>query len=108
MKLIRFGAPGHEKPGVILNDKKYAVAFDGPTDYNENFFENDGLVSLSKIIDSNPEKLSELSTDIRLGPCVARPSKIICVGLNYLDHAKETNLGIPLEPIIFLSPLLPL
>jgi 2,4-diketo-3-deoxy-L-fuconate hydrolase len=102
MKLIRFGEPGQEKPGVIIADKKYALP--GFTaDYNEAFFAADGLKTLSDYIDNNNAALVELADDIRLGPPVARPSKIVCIGLNYADHAAEANLPLPTEPIIFLK-----
>jgi 2-keto-4-pentenoate hydratase/2-oxohepta-3-ene-1,7-dioic acid hydratase in catechol pathway len=101
MKLIRFGEAGKEKPGIILNDKWYDVsAF--VKDYDEAFFENEGLNNLKDKLSGNPE-LPEVSTDTRLGSVVARPSKIICIGLNYIDHAKETGAPIPEEPIIFFK-----
>jgi 2,4-didehydro-3-deoxy-L-rhamnonate hydrolase len=100
MKLIRFGAPGKEKPGVVINNKWLDVsAF--INDYNEDFFEQDGLAKLKTIITSN--ELPEINEKTRLGPPVARPSKIVCIGLNYAKHAKETNATIPAEPILFLK-----
>jgi 2,4-didehydro-3-deoxy-L-rhamnonate hydrolase len=102
MKLIRFGEVNKEKTGIILNDKYYDTSSFGE-DYNERFFESDGLNRLQKFIESNKEKLPGVSKDIRLGSPVARPSKIICIGLNYADHAKEANANIPVEPIIFLK-----
>jgi 2,4-didehydro-3-deoxy-L-rhamnonate hydrolase len=102
MKLIRFGEVNKEKTGIILNDKYYDTSSFGE-DYNERFFESDGLNRLQKFIESNKEKLPGVSKDIRLGSPVARPSKIICIGLNYADHAKEAKANIPVEPIIFLK-----
>ena len=84
MKLIRFGAEGQEKPGVIINDKRYDVS-GIVSDYNESFFENNGLETLKAALDTNPV-LPEVDENIRLGSPVARPSKIICIGLNYVDH----------------------
>ncbi|MDB5009626.1 MAG: hydrolase family protein [Mucilaginibacter sp.] len=102
MKLIRYGEPGKEKPGVILNEKKYALT--GFTeDYNEAFFETDGLKRLSNYVASHKDGLEELPGDIRLGAPFLRPSKIVCIGLNYADHAKESNLPLPAEPIIFFK-----
>lgn len=101
MKLIRFGTAGKEKPGVIINEKRYDVS-SIVSDYNESFFENDGLETLKKALQSNPV-LPEVDENIRLGPPVARPSKIICIGLNYVDHCRETNAPIPAEPIIFFK-----
>ncbi len=101
MKLIRFGEIGNEKPGIIIDDKRYDVS-SIVSDYNEAFFENNGLEKLKKSLDSNPV-LSEVDSSIRLGSPVARPSKIICIGLNYVDHCVETNAPIPTEPVIFFK-----
>jgi len=100
MKLIRFGEPGNEKIGVIVNDKKYDTSAFGE-DYNERFFETDGLKRLSDFVEDN--MLAEIPQDARLGSPLARPSKIICIGLNYVDHAKETNATPPTEPVIFMK-----
>ena len=100
MKLIRFGEPGKEKPGVIINDAWFDVS-EYITDYNEIFFENDGLSVLKTIISEKP--LKEISRDIRLGAPIARPSKIICIGLNYSDHATESKMQLPPEPVIFFK-----
>jgi len=102
MKLIRFGEAGQEKPGVIIDDKKYALP--GFTeDYNEHFFETNGLERLAKYVADNKNSLTEVAGGTRLGAPVGRPSKIICIGLNYVDHAKETNAAIPAEPIVFFK-----
>ena len=102
MKLIRYGQPGQEKPGVIINDKKYSLpGFNG--DYDEAFFGGEGLKRLNDYLSAHKNELRELAGDVRLGPPVARPSKIVCIGLNYADHAKETNAPIPKEPIIFFK-----
>ncbi len=102
MKLIRFGELNKEKPGVIINDEYYDVSSFGE-DYNEVFFETDGLQRLQKFIESNENQFPKVSKNIRLGGPVTRPSKIVCIGLNYADHAKETNAKIPSEPIIFFK-----
>jgi 2,4-didehydro-3-deoxy-L-rhamnonate hydrolase len=102
MKLIRFGEVDKEKTGIILSDEYYDTSSFGE-DYNEQFFEFDGLNRLQKFIESDKEKLPKVSKDIRLGSPVARPSKIICIGLNYADHAKEAKANIPAEPIIFFK-----
>ncbi|MEO5948748.1 MAG: fumarylacetoacetate hydrolase family protein [Chitinophagaceae bacterium] len=101
MKLIRFGEAGNEKPGIILNEKWFDVS-SLVKDYDEVFFENGGLDKLKEKLGSNPE-LPEVPAGTRLGSVVARPSKIICIGLNYIDHAKETGVAIPEEPIIFFK-----
>ncbi|UOE47574.1 fumarylacetoacetate hydrolase family protein [Mucilaginibacter sp. SMC90] len=100
MKLIRFGEIGKEKPGVILNDKKYDVSAFGE-DYTEQFFETNGLSRLADFIKDN--LLPEVAEDVRLGSPIARPSKLVCIGLNYADHAKETNAPLPPEPVIFMK-----
>lgn len=102
MKLIRYGQLGKEKTGIIIGDVRYDTSAFGE-DYNEQFFENDGLARLEKFVEENKGKLSVVSDDERLGSCIARPSKIVCIGLNYALHAKETNAPIPEEPIIFFK-----
>lgn len=101
MKLIRFGEIGKEKPGILIGDKRLDVS-SVADDYNESFFENNGLDKLSAAIIGN-NSFPEVSQNIRLGSPVARPSKIICIGLNYVDHCIETNAPIPQEPIIFFK-----
>ncbi|MEJ5961564.1 fumarylacetoacetate hydrolase family protein [Pedobacter immunditicola] len=102
MKLIRWGAAGQEKTGVVINDIWYDTsAFGG--DYDEAFFENNGLERLSQFVKANEGNLVEISSEERLGSPIARPSKIVCIGLNYADHAKETNAPLPPEPIIFMK-----
>ena len=100
MKLIRFGEAGNERPGVIIKGNWFDVS-DYIDDYDEEFFENDGLSLLNKVI--GEAELKTLSKDIRLGSPVARPSKIICIGLNYSDHAKESNMQLPAEPVVFFK-----
>lgn len=102
MKLIRFGQPGQEKPGVLINDKRYDVSGFIP-DYNETFFETDGLAKLKNIVNEHQDNLPSVSDDERLGSPVARPSKLLCIGLNYADHAKETGASLPPEPVLFMK-----
>lgn len=102
MKLIRYGQAGKEKTGVIINDLKYDTSAFGE-DYNEAFFENDGLNRLATFIEENKDNLSLVADSERLGSPVGRPSKIVCIGLNYAKHAKETNAPIPAEPILFFK-----
>jgi 2-keto-4-pentenoate hydratase/2-oxohepta-3-ene-1,7-dioic acid hydratase in catechol pathway len=100
MKLIRFGEPGKEKPGIINEDKWYdASAF--VKNYDEDFFANDGIEQLKNIVAEND--LPQIDANQRLGCPVYKPSKVICIGLNYAKHAKETNAPIPKEPIIFFK-----
>ena len=102
MKLFRFGEPGIEKPGVLWNDKKLDASSFGE-DYNESFFEQDGINRLRKWIEANHHQLQVVDDSLRLASCVQRPSKIICIGLNYSDHAKETGAALPQEPILFFK-----
>ena len=102
MKLFRFGEVGNEKPGIIIDNVKYDVS-QFVDDYNEYFFETGGVEKLSKLINEGENNLPEIPTDSRIASCVARPSKIVCIGLNFADHAKETGAEIPKEPIIFFK-----
>lgn len=103
MKLIRFGNLGQEKPGVVLPSGK-AIDLSGPfADYNEAFFEADGLARLEGWLRHNAHTARSVSSECRLGSPFARPSKIICVGLNYSDHALESGLKVPREPVIFFK-----
>src|SRR3954470_13303187 len=102
MKLIRYGELNKEKTGVVIDDVMYDTSSLGE-DYNEKFFETDGLKRLSQFIESNKSKLQRITDGARLGSPVARPSKIVCIGLNYADHAKESGAKLPSEPIIFLK-----
>lgn len=102
MKLIRFGETGKEKPGVIFNNILRDVS-DYFEDYNEAFFESGELKSLQSLLEKGAGQFPEISADSRMGSPVARPSKIVCIGLNFYDHAVETNAPIPQEPIIFFK-----
>lgn len=102
MKLIRWINGNKTSTGIIIDDEYFDTSSFGE-DYNEQFFENDGLDRLQKFLESGKAQLPKLSKDIRLASPVARPSKIVCIGLNYADHAKETNAQIPKEPIIFFK-----
>jgi 2,4-didehydro-3-deoxy-L-rhamnonate hydrolase len=101
MKLLRFGEPGSEKPGVLVNNEILDISSFGE-DIGEKFFETDGIRRLSDWLKKNPT-LPKVSKTTRLGSPFTRPSKIICVGLNYSDHAKETGAELPKEPILFFK-----
>ena len=103
MKLLRFGAPGKEKPGLLLASGKMIDVSSFVQDYNENFFENNGIKELSTWLITNESKCPEVSAGVRLGACIARPSKIICIGLNYAKHAAEGGMEVPKEPILFFK-----
>src|SRR5579862_4371849 len=89
MKLIRFGAPGQEAPGVLWNDGTVFAA--------------GGLLNLRAWLDSNASTAPRVAESVRLGPPVCRPSKIVCIGLNYRDHATETKADPPKEPVLFFK-----
>lgn len=103
MKLIRFGKAGQEQPGVQLEDgRRLAVTAFGQ-DYNEAFFGGDGIERLRNWLKENQDKCPEISPEERLGAPLVRPSKIVCIGLNYSDHAAESNMQVPAEPIVFFK-----
>ncbi|UKJ05872.1 fumarylacetoacetate hydrolase family protein [Solitalea lacus] len=102
MKLIRFGEAGKEKTGVFINDKYYDTSAFGE-DYNEQFFETDGVNRLAEFIKLNDGNLPVIGANERLGSPIGRPSKIVCIGLNYVDHAKETGATPPKEPVVFMK-----
>ncbi|HTM36642.1 MAG TPA: fumarylacetoacetate hydrolase family protein [Terriglobales bacterium] len=103
MKLIRFGDPGKERPGLLLNDGTRVDASAFGSDYNESFFASDGLNRLRDWATKNAASAPRVSSETRLGPPICRPSKIVCIGLNFRDHAAETGAKIPLEPVIFFK-----
>lgn len=102
MKLIRFGEPGREKPGIYLNEAYYDVS-GFIKDYDEAFFENGGLPHLAWMVDQYRQQLPRIPEGARLGCPVARPSKLICIGLNYSEHATESNMTLPSEPVVFFK-----
>jgi len=103
MKLIRHGAFGSEKPGILTADGRRIDASAHFVDFNEAFFASGGVAMLNDWqADGCPGGI-EISADVRLGPPVARPSKIVCVGQNYLAHAQEFGEPIPKEPALFMK-----
>lgn len=102
MKLFRYGNRGKERPGAFVNGEMMDVFAFGE-DYTEQFFETNGLQRLRAFIHANPRLLKPVPEGVRLGAPVCRPSKLICIGLNYVDHATETNLPIPEEPVVFFK-----
>jgi 2-keto-4-pentenoate hydratase/2-oxohepta-3-ene-1,7-dioic acid hydratase in catechol pathway len=103
MKLFRFGPAGHEKPGVILEDGTRVDCSGFDADWNEEFFGNDGVRKLRTWLAGNLVRCPRVDKFARSGPCIARPSKIVCIGLNFVDHARETKAKIPEEPVIFFK-----
>lgn len=102
MKLIRFGELNEEKPGICIKDNNFDVS-DFVSDYNPEFFANDGIQQLKRNVEQYQTILPIVPVGTRIGCPVVNPSKIVCIGLNYADHARETGAAIPAEPIIFLK-----
>ena len=103
MRLIRFGAVDKEKPGVLLANGKRLDVSAFCNDFDEAFFGNNGIEKLQIWLDKNQENCPIVSNDVRLGPPLMRPSKIVCVGLNYAKHAAESGMNIPDEPVLFFK-----
>ncbi len=104
MKLIRFGEPGAEKPGVLLDDQTRLDASTFVSDYDEEFFGSGGLARLrQRLMNGHVSTRRRVSPQERLGPPIRRPSKIVCVGLNYRDHAAESGMQLPSEPVLFFK-----
>ncbi len=103
MKLIRFGNEGNEKPGLELEDGSWVDVSGFGEDYDENFFGTGGIDRLASWLETNMKSCPGVSKDMRLGPPMTRPSKIVCVGLNYAQHAAESGMAIPKEPVLFFK-----
>ncbi len=103
MKLIRFGETGKEKPGALLEDGSRVDVSGFGADYDEEFFASGGIEALRGWLDRNRASAPRVDRATRLGPPVRRPSKLVCIGFNYGDHAAETGSELPKEPVIFLK-----
>jgi 2,4-diketo-3-deoxy-L-fuconate hydrolase len=103
MKLVRFGERGNEKPGVLLDDGTRVDVSASGMDYDEEFFGGEGVERLRRWVEKNAGDLPRVESTVRLGAAICRPSKIVCIGLNYKDHAAETKQPIPNEPVIFFK-----
>ncbi len=103
MKLIRFGNFENEKPGIQLdNGQKLDVSAFG-SDYDEKFFGTKGPKRLKDWLSQHQDNCPQIGDDIRLGSPICRPSKIVCVGLNYAKHAQESGMEVPSEPVLFFK-----
>jgi 2,4-didehydro-3-deoxy-L-rhamnonate hydrolase len=102
MKLIRYGLPGQEKPGIILNDGKRKDCSQHFADWNREFFNAGGLEKLQKLLPL-AATFPDVKDEARWAAPIARPGKVIGIGLNYSDHAAESGMPIPAEPIVFLK-----
>lgn len=103
MKLIRYGEAGKETPGIQDEKGRNLDCSLFGEDWNEHFFASNGLERLKTWLKSNQQLLKEISAGSRIGPPIPRPSKIICVGLNYRKHAEEAGMAVPEVPIIFMK-----
>lgn len=101
MKLLRIGAPGAEKPAALVGDDRYVDLSDVVTDFDEDFFGSGGLDRIAPIVAQRAAAGGQAIGDQRIGAPIPRPHQIICVGLNYSDHAAETGQAVPSEPILF-------
>lgn len=103
MKLIRFGTINKEKPGVLLSNGTKLDVSTFVSDYDEDFFGNDGIKKLQTWLKDNQKSCPIVADYVRLGAPLARPSKIVCVGLNYAKHAAESGMDVPEEPVLFFK-----
>ncbi len=102
MKLLRIGAIGQEKPAALVGDDHYVDLSDVVTDFDEEFFGSGGLERIASVVAERAASGPALPLDgQRIGAPIARPHQIICVGLNYADHAAESGQAVPDEPILF-------
>ena len=100
MKLLRVGEKGKEKPAALDKNNKVRDISSHIKDLNP---DNLNFETISKINNLDLEKLPEVKSSTRIGPCVSKPGKFIAIGLNYSDHAKETGSKVPSEPIVFMK-----
>lgn len=103
MKLFRFGEPGSERPGLLVDGVGRVDVSAFGEDYGEAFFASDGARRLARFHAEHAEQCPLVPADVRIAAAVARPSKIVGVGLNYRDHALETGAQIPTEPVLFMK-----
>ena len=102
MRLIRFGEIGVEKPGILNDDTRLDLS-EHFSDWDRTFFENDGIEKLRSFLADNLPNLKVVDPSARWGAPIARPGKVVCIGLNYSDHAEEAGMPIPDEPIVFMK-----
>jgi len=103
MKIFRYGPAGSERPGVVSPEGRWLDVSRFGEDFTESFFAEDGIVRLASWCKSNQSTCQEIDRGVRIGTPFARPSKIVCIGLNYRDHARETGQALPAEPVIFFK-----
>ena len=101
MQLFRFGSPGRERPAVQMPDGRRLDCSLFPSDFGPDFFATNGLERLHTFVRSHADTLPAVPAEVRYGPCIGRPHKLFCIGLNYRDHARETGATLPAEPVVF-------
>ena len=102
MKLMRIGEAGSERPVVRLDEEHYLDVSDEFSDFDERFFGSDGLNRLAEVVAGRTAEGDRVRfAGERIGAPIARPHQILCIGLNYRDHAAETGQRVPAEPILF-------
>ena len=100
MRIVRFGEPGRERPGVLNSEGRLLDATPLVADWTAEHLDPSSLASVAESLDKLPQVDAEA---VRLGPPIARPGKIVCIGLNYADHAAESGATIPDEPVVFMK-----
>ena len=103
MQLIRWGPAGDEKPGILAEGGVRLDVSAFGSDFDENFFAAGGLQRLRSWLQSNASSAPRVPATVRLGPPIGRPSKIVCIGLNFRDHAAESKMDPPKEPVLFFK-----
>lgn len=100
MKLLRYGEPGKESPGLLDREGRIRSLSEIIPDIGGEVLSR---ASLKKLASIDPETLPLVDSSTRLGPCVAGTTKILCIGLNYADHARESGMEVPKEPVLFMK-----
>jgi len=104
MKLTRYYENGTVVPGIFTTETEILNCAEFGEDWGEAFFENNGLERLEKFLQERGDSLPRVNAgDVKLAPAVARPSKVVCIGLNYASHAKEAGMEPPSEPVVFFK-----
>ncbi|HYT67016.1 MAG TPA: fumarylacetoacetate hydrolase family protein [Vicinamibacterales bacterium] len=103
MKLARYGEPGAECPAVLLEDGTRVDVSSYVRDFDEAFFGGDGIEALGAWLAGPGRSAPKVPATSRIGCPIARPSKIVCIGLNFRDHAAESDMDLPKEPVIFFK-----
>ncbi len=105
VRLVRFGPAGQERPGVLHEDESTILDVSSLIgDFGPDFFATDGLAALAAAFSGGTDALPTVAVDdVRLGPPVSRPHKLLCIGLNFADHAAESGLDVPAEPVLFMK-----